>query len=105
LVQKGREAHLQAIVTACAEMIRKQKNIQSAEVITAVPMDDETRAQVKATLSNLHDGALELKETQDQSIIGGFVLRVDDRMIDASVRRQLQTVRRRLTEHHYDPEV
>lgn len=105
VVQKGREAHLRAIVTACAEMIRKQKNIQSAEVITAVPMDDETRAQVKATLSKLHDGAVELKETQDQSIIGGFVLRVDDRMIDASVRRQLQTVRRRLTEHHYDPEV
>ena len=105
VVKKGRERQLRAMVSSCADMIRKRKNIQSAEVITAVPMDNETRAQVTEALSRLHDGTVELKETQDPRIIGGFVLRVEDRMIDASVRRQLQTVRRRLTENDYEPEL
>jgi F-type H+-transporting ATPase subunit delta len=43
-------------------------------------------------------------ERVDESIIGGFILKMNDRMVDASTRQQLQTLRRELTEHDYEPE-
>jgi F-type H+-transporting ATPase subunit delta len=47
---------------------------------------------------------VELTEVVDSEVLGGFVLRVDDRMLDASVKRQLTLIRRELTENEYEPE-
>ena len=47
---------------------------------------------------------MELKEIVDPEILGGFVLRMDDREIDASIKRQLNKLGRKLTEHDYEPE-
>jgi F-type H+-transporting ATPase subunit delta len=104
LVEKGREALLHGIAESGLALIRELKNIQRAEVTTAVPMDDATRERVQAEARKLHDGGIELLERVDESIIGGFILKMNDRMVDASTRQQLQTLRRELTEHDYEPE-
>jgi F-type H+-transporting ATPase subunit delta len=104
LVRKGRVSILAPIAEACTKMLRTMKGIQSAEVITAVSLEGAAKDRLMAELKRLHDGEVELKETVNPDIIGGFVLRVEDRMLDASVRRSLQRLRRELTEHDYDPE-
>jgi F-type H+-transporting ATPase subunit delta len=75
-----------------------------AEVVTASPLDDESRARIESEIRKLHSGGIELQERVDDAIIGGYILRLDDRMVDASTRRQLQLMRRELTEHEYEPE-
>jgi F-type H+-transporting ATPase subunit delta len=74
------------------------------EVTTAAGLDDSTRERVLAEIKKLHGGEIELNERVDQDIIGGYTLKMDDLMIDASTRRQLQLLRRELTEHDYEPE-
>jgi len=45
-----------------------------------------------------------LTEHVDADILGGYILQMGDRMIDASVKRQIRALGRELTEHDYEPE-
>ena len=104
LVRKGRESILPAIIEEALNLVRLQRNVRVAEVKTAASMDDELRSRVGVALKNLHDGEVELKETVDPSLVGGFQLLMDNRMIDASIKRELELLRRQITDHDYEPE-
>ena len=104
LVSKGREGAIASIVEEAKSQLREMNNIQAATVKTASPLDDDSRAKILAQVAKLHNGEVELKEIVDPEILGGFVLRLDDKEIDASIKRQLNTLGRKLTEHDYEPE-
>jgi F0F1-type ATP synthase delta subunit len=67
-------------------------------------MDDALRERVSKALNHLHDGNVELQETVDPSLLGGFQLLMDNRMIDASIKREIELLRRHITDHDYEPE-
>lgn len=104
LVSKGREGAVASIIEEAKSQLRAMNNIQAATVKTASPLDDDSRAKILAQVAKLHNGEVELKEIVDPEILGGFVLRLDDKEIDASIKRQLNTLGRKLTEHDYEPE-
>ena len=104
LVSKGREGAVASIVEEAKSQLRAMNNIQAATVKTVSPLDDDSRAKIHAQVAKLHNGEVELKEIVDPEILGGFVLRLDDKEIDASIKRQLNTLGRKLTEHDYEPE-
>ena len=104
LVRKGRESILPAIIAEAMGLIRAKRNVRVAEVRTAVPMDDALRGRVADALKKLHDGEVELQETVDTSLLGGFQLLMDNQMIDASIKRELELLRRQITDHDYEPE-
>ena len=101
---KGRENVIPGIVEEALFQLRVMNNIQAATVKTAVALDDDSKAKVLAEVAKLHDGEVELQETVDPELLGGFILRMGDKEIDASIKRQLSTLRRKLTEHDYEPE-
>jgi len=71
-------------------------NQAPARLITAMPIDDETRALVKADLKRLTGKNILLDEQVDPSILGGAIARVGDTLIDGSVRRRLQLLRQQM---------
>jgi F-type H+-transporting ATPase subunit delta len=103
LVQKGREPMLIYILKAWRELLRKKRNILSAEVRSAVPLSADSREGILSAIGRLHSGAVELKEVVDPTLIGGYVLRLEDKMMDVSIKRQLAAMRRELVEHQYEP--
>ena len=105
LVSKGREVLLPEIVAEALSQLRLIKNIQTAEVRSAIPLEDSTRAKILAEVAKVHDGIIELNETVDPDLLGGFILKMDDKQTDASLKRQLSTLRRKLSEHDYEPEI
>ena len=105
LVTKSRESLLPKIVEEALSQIRLIKNIKAVEVKTATPLDEASKSSILAEVAKLHDGEVELTETLDAELLGGFILRMDDKQIDASIKRQLSTLRRKLTEHDYEPEI
>jgi F-type H+-transporting ATPase subunit delta len=105
LVRKGREPILPAIIQETLSLVRNMRNVRLAEVKTAVPMDDALRERVSKALKHLHDGDVELQETVDPSLLGGFQLLMDNRMIDASIKREIDLLRRHITDHDYEPEL
>jgi F-type H+-transporting ATPase subunit delta len=104
LVSKGRESAIPSILKEALAQLRTMNNIQAVTVKTASILDDDSKTRVLAEVAKLHDGEVELKEIVDPELLGGFILRMDDQEIDASIKRQLSTLRRKLTEHDYEPE-
>jgi F-type H+-transporting ATPase subunit delta len=62
-----------------------------------VPLDDTTRADVIAQLKELLGTPVTLREKVDPTIIGGIVINVAGKIIDASVSGQLDDTRRALS--------
>ncbi|MGH7911148.1 MAG: F0F1 ATP synthase subunit delta [Candidatus Dormibacteraceae bacterium] len=67
-----------------------------AVATTAVPLSGSDRERLVADLSRRFRREVRLETRVDRSILGGLVLQVGDRLIDASVATRLQQLRRQL---------
>ena len=103
LAKKGRAGLIADMAEAFVSLVLEERGVVLAEVVTAVPLDEARRAEVNALIGKVHEGGVELSETVDPHLIGGFKLRVGDRMIDASVFQSLRTMHRNLTNNPYEP--
>jgi F-type H+-transporting ATPase subunit delta len=63
------------------------------EVISATPIDDERLERMAAALEGIQGRPVRLQVIVDPSIIGGVIVRIGDKIIDGSVRRQLERAR------------
>lgn len=89
LIQQRRLGDLEAIHADFAERVRLAKNEIAVELTTAVPIDDATADTVLKQIADATGLAVTMERTVDPAILGGVVLRVRDRLVDASVRRRL----------------
>lgn len=102
LVSKGREEHLPEIAGSFISMYKEMKNIKPVRLTTAVPASDELRSAILSKVEQAMQGAeIELKEEVNPDLIGGFVLQVDDKLFDASIRRDLNDVRAQFSKNIY----
>ena len=75
---------------------KKHRGITESVLTTAVKIDPELKKQVSGMIEKLLDTKVDLKENIDESIIGGFILRVEDNYVDASIRNKLRKIRSEL---------
>jgi F-type H+-transporting ATPase subunit delta len=103
LARKGRAGLLGGMADAFVGLVREERGIVLAEVVTASPLDDARRTEINELIGKVHEGGVELSEKVDPTLIGGFKLRVGDRMIDATVYQSLRAMHRNLTNNPYEP--
>jgi F-type H+-transporting ATPase subunit delta len=68
-----------------------------ALVTTAIPMTDDLEMKVLAKVKELTNKAVVLENIVDESILGGFILRVGDKQYNASVSNKLNKLKREFT--------
>lgn len=90
----GRGEYLAAAARNFIDLTRRHRGIRQVTVTTAVPVDEATKEEMAALIAVQKTGSIEFNEQVDESIIGGFILRVDDSYIDASVRNRLNRFRK-----------
>jgi len=102
LVSKGRESNLPEIARAFLSQYKEMKNIRTVKLTTAVPVSDAVKQKIMdRAVASLGNSQVELVETVNPEIIGGFVLEMDDKLFDASIRRDLNDVRAQFTKNIY----
>jgi F-type H+-transporting ATPase subunit delta len=104
ITQKGRESLLEPIANAFVIMAKEKNNIFAASVTTPAPLSDASRAKVQEIVQRIQPGSIELEEKINKDLIGGFILKVGDKMIDSSIASHLQALRREFTENPYEAE-
>lgn len=102
ITQYNREPILADIAEAFIAQYKKHKNIVTAEVTSAVALTDEDREKVKQIVREISTGDVEIKESINKDIIGGLIIRVADKQVDASVANRLETLRRELINKTYE---
>lgn len=103
IIKKSRESALPEICQAFLRQYKTHKNITTASVTTAAEIDAAQLAEIKTKVATLGlaDGTVELEKKIDPSIIGGFILEVDDKLYDASVKSRLAKVKKEILDNTY----
>lgn len=92
LIDKRREAHILEIMDSYKELFNEHKNIVRVVAVTAVPMEEKSKSKLIAMLTNKLDKKIELTNTIDNKILGGVLLKVENKLIDGTVKGQLEAI-------------
>lgn len=98
LVTKNRREDLLPQIAASFEaQLKEYRGIVPITLISAVKLEDSTKNGILAKVQAAVNGTLEVTEEIDSSLIGGFMVRMGDVQIDASVSSQFNNLKQRLT--------
>jgi len=104
VITKGREVVVRDIALAFDEQYQKIKGIEKISITTALPVDEQVTAGIRGKLLDLprYAGKELIVETKiDSDLIGGFVLQAGDILFDASIRHDLQVIKKQVVENLY----
>lgn len=103
LASNKRLSILDEVALSFIALYEQDKGAEVAIVTTAVPLSGELETQILSKVKELTNGKdVTLKSIVDESIIGGFVLRVGDLQYNASIASQLSSLRRSFKDTSYE---
>ena len=94
--RKGRLGILDQIVQAYSDLLEQQMGIIEVDAFVAQKLSQEQFDLVRQKVGEALKREVVLHQYVDESIIGGLLLRIEDRLLDASVKAQLNAIRRQL---------
>ncbi len=98
LVARRRLRLIDQIVSEYQRLADAYQGVEHAEVTTAIPLDEEDRQRLSERLAELTGTRIVLSTRVDPNVIGGFVVRIGDRLIDGSTKSKLDSLRKSLVE-------
>ncbi len=98
ITRKNRESILDEIAEEFITQYNTYKGIQKATITTTIPLNADLRAQFNKIVADATGRTVELEEKVDEKLIGGYILRVGDRQIDASLKSRLNELKLELTD-------
>lgn len=97
MLQNEREAYLYQVLLRVLSGLASVSNQYDVTVTSAVPLSEEQKQRVRTVVSKrLAVKTGRLIEKVDPSLIGGFMISVNNKVIDTSIRRQLQAFKMNL---------
>lgn len=93
VLKNSREHMLPQIANGFVSLYKKKNNILDVTVISATTLDKGTKDLIIKKIKASFDGTIELIEKVDPALIGGFIVRIDDKQIDASIASQLSNLK------------
>ena len=105
IARKRREGYIDDIAYSFDEQYKLYKNITTATIVTAVPLDAATKDKIVAIVKQKATGEVEVIEKVDKTLVGGFILTVNDKQIDASIKRKLNDLRKDFSKNLYVPDL
>jgi F-type H+-transporting ATPase subunit delta len=96
MVKNGRESYLPAMARVFIHETLKYKGITKTVLTTAIKADAKVKKQMTELISEVYSTKVELEVRIDPEIIGGFILRIGDNYIDASIRNKLRKIKKEL---------
>jgi F-type H+-transporting ATPase subunit delta len=96
LLRKHRIALLPDIAIEFERLLEDYQGLIKARVVTAVQIDDDTKSRLKEKLEKISGKKIEIIQKIDRSIIGGIIVYMHNRIIDRSIRRELEQLRQDL---------
>ncbi len=93
LLNKKREFIFTEIAREFQLMVDKHSKKTRASATTAVPLDEKSLSSLKSALDKAFALDVQLKNKVDKSILGGVIVSIDGKLLDASIKNQLQTLK------------
>ncbi len=91
--QNRRAAELPGIFSAFRALVARERGARQVEIVSARPLAGPERAAMLEALGKQLGSKVEAETSVDESLIGGFVVRVGSRQFDASIKAKLDALR------------
>ncbi len=102
MTRKGREKHLKNIAEAYVTIYNTDHRIKILSLTTATELSQtEIDKIVNKVKSQVDASELEVRHTINPDLIGGFVVQVEDKLFDASVKRDLNDINKQFHKNAY----
>jgi F-type H+-transporting ATPase subunit delta len=98
LASKGLLRQSGDILKQYNHLLDAHRGIERAQVKTALPLGDEEKSTISRRLGEMVERQVVIDGQVDSSIIGGFIARIGDRLIDGSIRQRLEALKKKLVE-------
>lgn len=97
MVEKGRADEILSVFDYFVVLVKEKKKIGKADVTTAIDLSETQKKNVeKKLLETTKYEKLEMCYQVDESLIGGMVIRIGDRVVDSSIKTKLYNLSREL---------
>jgi F-type H+-transporting ATPase subunit delta len=96
LVARGGVHMIPEIAVEYGHMLDEYHGIQTAAIVTAVPLDSKDKEKLAANLGAMVGKKVVLEPAIDPDIIGGIVARVGGKLLDGSTRSKLLALKKEL---------
>ena len=101
ITTKKRESLLAPIARSFISLYKAHKKIESATVTTATPLDEDLKNEVIKFIQKHGEQDVELTEVVDRAIIGGTIIRMGDKQLDASVSSAIFELKQKFNKNLY----
>lgn len=98
LVSRGLLRIFPKIYQEFISILDNYNGIERAKVITAIKLDENEKEIISRQLGSLINRKVLVENEVDPKIIAGFIARIRDKLIDASIRQRLDSLKRNLVE-------
>ncbi|WP_404381420.1 F0F1 ATP synthase subunit delta [Knoellia locipacati] len=96
-VRVGRGRRLDRVLEAYLKLASERRDELSALVTVAVPLDERQESRLKSALRSIYGKPVTLQNVLDPSVVGGIRVQIGDEVVDGTVVRRLDAVRRDLS--------
>ena len=94
MVRKRRERYLPSIAEAFSDLYQASLGIKTAYVTSAVELVDKEKVGIMEIIAKLSDKKIDLVEKINKSLIGGFVINLDNFQVDQSVSTKIKELKK-----------
>ena len=101
IARHRREKILEQIANQFIFLYKEHKNIITTRLTTAVEISDELKKEIISLMHEYTDGNIELQEEIDEDLIGGFILRFEDKQFDSSLKNRIKQLRKEFEDNLY----
>lgn len=97
VIEKGRYNEVNSIFDYFMDEVREFRNIGVAYVTSAQPLSEEEKKEIEEKLLHITKYVqFEMHYKEDESLIGGMIIRIGDRIVDSSIKTRLKTLEQEL---------
>jgi len=96
LIEKRREFFLESIIKEFDKLVDNEESILHVEVTSAVELNNSILDKLKEKLDLLLDYNIQIENKIDEEIIAGIVLKIEDYIIDGSLRSEFNSLKQKL---------
>ena len=94
VVSHRREAYLHFMLASFCELCKERRHIHEATLTTAAPVDDALLKRIDDFARRIDGGEVQIHQEVRPELVGGFIFRIGDLMIDASISTQIARLKR-----------
>ena len=101
ITSKKREKFLEGIAESFVSLYKSHKNIETVTLTTACIIDENTKSEILKYIKMNGKSEVELTEVINEDIIGGLIIRMGDKQLDASVSKNIKELKKSFNKNLY----